>query len=53
LWNKYYFPTFSNAKNQWYHDYPGLGQEDRLTAVRDVMKFAIRMGLEEGNIKLY
>ena len=53
LWNKYYFPTFSNAKNQWYYDYLGLGKECRMTAISDVMKFAVKIGLEKGNIKLY
>ena len=53
LWNKYYFPTFSNAQNQWYYDYPGLGRECRMTAISDVMKFAVKIGLEKGNIELY
>lgn len=53
LWNKYYFPTFSNAENQWYYDYPGLGKECKMTAISDVMKFAVKIGLEKGNIELY
>lgn len=53
LWNKYYFPTFSNVQNQWYYDYPRLGKECRITAISDVMKFAVKIGLEKGNIELY
>jgi len=53
LWNKYYFPTFSNIENQWYYDYSGLGKECRMTAISDVMKFAVKIGLEKGNIELY
>ena len=51
IWNKYYFPTFNNDNNQWYHNMDG--KEDRIGAVADVLKFAKKLGIERGEIDLY
>lgn len=51
IWNKYYFPTFNSDNNQWYHNYDG--QEDRIGAVNDVLKYALDLGISKGNIELY
>lgn len=63
LWNKYYFPTFNNDNNQWYYNVKGdkesgfeidpEGNEDEIGALKEVMDFAIQIGLKEGNISLY
>jgi len=50
IWNKYYFPTFSEDM-QWYHNYDG--KEDRIGAISDLLKFALDLGIKEGNIELY
>ena len=51
IWNKYYFPQFTNIEDQWYHNYSG--KEDRIGAVSDVMKYALDLGKSEGEIEIY
>ena len=51
VWGKYYFPTFNPATHQWYHEM--APNEDRIQAVADAMKFAVRLGLKRAEIKPY
>ena len=44
IWNKYYFPTWNNEDNQYYHNKDGT--EDEIGARAEIMKIALKMGLE-------
>jgi hypothetical protein len=51
VWGKYYFPEFNPTPQQWYHE---MGpNEDRIQAVADAMKFALKLGLKRAEIKPY
>ena len=53
LWNKYYFPKFKDGSYQWYYDFDGKGNEDEIIALSDVMKYAMKLGLDTAKITLY
>lgn len=62
LCGKYYFPEFVSRQYQWYYNdrsgvvpyrYDEDGNMDEVMAMAEVMKFAIRKGLEAGNITPY
>lgn len=52
VFGKYYFPTFTSEQQQWYHE-PEGGAGNYLTALSEVMQFAINIGLEKACIKPY
>jgi len=51
IWNKYYFPTFNNENNQWYHNEEG--NEDHIQSTAEVMEFALQLGLKDAEINTY
>lgn len=63
LWSKYFFPKFKDNRFQCYYGVKEVShcnwqldeetKEDEVKALADVMKYAIKLGLEKGNIKLY
>ena len=63
LWSKCYFPKFKDNRFQCYYGVKEVSpynwqldeetKEDEVQALANVMKYAIKLGLEKGNIKLY
>lgn len=51
LYNKYYFPTFNQELQLYYTD--DSYKSDEMTAISEVMNYAIKLGLEKANIKTY
>ncbi len=51
VWGKYYFPTFNSERHQWYHSMSE--NEDRIQAVADAIKHAVKLGLSRSGIKPY
>ena len=52
IWNKYYFPTWNNENNQYYHNDTD-GKSDTIGSRAWIMKIALKLGLEIGEIETY
>lgn len=50
VWGKYYFPTFTNNENQWYHKTTDKGT-DYMDMLHAIMKFSYALAIKE--IKIY
>lgn len=53
IWNKYYFPVFTNVQNQWYHQIEGSSSTCYMEMLYKVMRFAYDQAIKIADINIH